>query len=879
LAPILNQQFTTTLFKESNLTFKMSNVIKILDFDQSPNTSTVINTVLWAAGFTRERIILTNESDFSSALKDIHAGIIILNLPEYFIPVALKILEQIHLQVPMVVITGTATWENINKTQAENNIKYISKKDLRYLPLILEQILDQNYANTAPVVSLKNEQALTTLRAGTDTIFEMLDEDMHRIYGSHSLALLTGYETDDKHITAGLEIVHPDDKRAFKHGLKKVKESPGRSTVITFRLKHKNGHYLRLEVKYTNLLHNAEIRAIIANIRDAAKQASINEAVTTSKLTFKRIFKSSMIGMVCWSKDGKILDANDTFFEISGYSKDDLADHTLNLEIITAPEYVHLHKKAYQQIQQSGSCKPYEKELIRKNGKRVPILIGAASLTPSDTDKGIAYIVDLTERKKLQAQYALFELIVNSSHDAIVSINPDGFILSWNQAAERLLGYSAEEILGKHIATIIPEALHKEEEELMARIRSGNKIDHYETIRIRKDGTAFNVSLTVSPIKDADGKIIGASRIMRDITDRIITQQQLKKSELFNLGIINSLKSQLAVLNNKGIIVMVNDQWKQFARNNEDCLLSHTDVGLDYFAACEQATAGSCPDEAGLVRGLKKVLSGAISEYHLEYERHVPAAKRWFALHAVRLNSDEPMIVVLHENITERKIAEEHILFANEELRLLSSHLQNIREQERMQIARDIHDELGQQLTGLKMDVYALKKKLGILRPDVKEKIDEITALIDETVTSVRKIASDLRPSVLDDLGLAAALEWQSKELETRFGIKVNFIAADEELSNLNVNIAISLFRIYQEALTNAVRHSNARLIAAQLTGSDKEIILEVADDGIGMDVEKEHKGHFGIIGIKERVFVLGGKCEFKSEPGKGTYLRVSIPV
>src|SRR5215471_5355095 len=103
----------------------MSNVIKILDFDQSPNASTVINTVLWAAGFTRERIILTNESDFSSALKDIYSGIIILNLPEYFIPDALKILEQVHLQVPMVVITGTATRKNIKRTQAENNIKYI----------------------------------------------------------------------------------------------------------------------------------------------------------------------------------------------------------------------------------------------------------------------------------------------------------------------------------------------------------------------------------------------------------------------------------------------------------------------------------------------------------------------------------------------------------------------------------------------------------------------------------------------------------------------------------------------------------------------------------------------------------------------------------
>jgi PAS domain S-box-containing protein len=487
------------------------------------------------------------------------------------------------------------------------------------------------------------------------------------------------------------------------------------------------------------------------------------------------------------------------------------------------------------------------------------------------------HIPDISELKRLETQQTIFKLIIDSSDDAILSKNLDGIILSWNKGAEKMFGYTAAEIIGKHITTIIPAGLQDEEKDIMQKIKGGGNVDHFETERQRKNGSIFNASITISPIIDGDGNIIGASKILRDTTEHIKAQQQLKKSELFNLGIINSLQSHIAVLNSEGAIIMVNEQWKAFALNNEDNSLLHTGIGSNYFDACKRATKKDVSYATEALKGIKQVLAEEMFSYYMEYACHSPSVKRWFALRVVKFNNEEPMVVVSHENITERKNAEDQILLANEELRLLSSHLQNVREQERMQIARDIHDDLGQQLTGLKMDVYDLKKKLGVLEEPIKQKIDEITELIDETVTSVRKIASNLRPSVLDDLGLSSALEWQSKELETRFGIKVNFVA-DEELNDVDTNIATSLFRIYQEVLTNAVRHSNAHTITAKLAMLHNEIILEVLDDGKGMDIEKEHKGHFGILGIKERAFALGGKCEFISSPGSGTYLRVSIP-
>jgi two-component system, NarL family, sensor histidine kinase UhpB len=230
-------------------------------------------------------------------------------------------------------------------------------------------------------------------------------------------------------------------------------------------------------------------------------------------------------------------------------------------------------------------------------------------------------------------------------------------------------------------------------------------------------------------------------------------------------------------------------------------------------------------------------------------------------------------------DITERKTAEEDLKEVNRELHDLSCHLQHIREEERKEIARDIHDELGQQLTGLKMDVYSLDKQIKSEDPGIRRRFSDILRLIETTVNSVRKIATHLRPGILDDLGLVAALQWQSHEAQTRFGIIINFIS---DLAEIDAPAAVitGLFRIYQEALTNAACHPDAHLIQSSLRMVNDRIILQINDDGKGFDMNAMGKDKsFGLLGIKERVFVMEGQYEFTSEPGKGTSLSVSIPI
>jgi PAS domain S-box-containing protein len=216
-----------------------------------------------------------------------------------------------------------------------------------------------------------------------------------------------------------------------------------------------------------------------------------------------------------------------------------------------------------------------------------------------------------------------------------------------------------------------------------------------------------------------------------------------------------------------------------------------------------------------------------------------------------------------------------------QEIRQLASHLQDVREEERASIAREIHDELGQQLTGLKMDIsWVAKRKTVQDDIEVKQKAIIILNLLDTTIKTVRRIATDLRPSILDDLGLIAAIEWQSKEFERRSGISTEFIPNMTEF-RYSSRIAIGLFRICQESLTNVARHAEASKIRISLQEQDdKSILLKIEDNGRGFEVRKiGDKKTLGLLGMRERTLMMGGEFRIESDPGKGTTLFVTVPL
>jgi two-component system sensor histidine kinase UhpB len=229
--------------------------------------------------------------------------------------------------------------------------------------------------------------------------------------------------------------------------------------------------------------------------------------------------------------------------------------------------------------------------------------------------------------------------------------------------------------------------------------------------------------------------------------------------------------------------------------------------------------------------------------------------------------------------LDEGKRAEERIRKSRERLRNLSGRLQSLLEEERMRISREIHDQLGQALTALKLELSLVRRSLvsgGLAEPSAK--VHEIEQAVNRIIRTVRKIATDLRPGILDELGVAAAIEWMAKDFQKRTGIgcKVTLREADKISDTVS---ATAIFRIVQEALTNVVRHAAASQVNVSLEKKDDTLVLEVRDNGIGiMEGQIFNSKSLGLVGIRERVLLLGGETEISGKPGEGTLLRVTVP-
>jgi len=218
----------------------------------------------------------------------------------------------------------------------------------------------------------------------------------------------------------------------------------------------------------------------------------------------------------------------------------------------------------------------------------------------------------------------------------------------------------------------------------------------------------------------------------------------------------------------------------------------------------------------------------------------------------------------------------ERLRESEEKLRRLAAHLISIREEERAHIAREIHDELGQVLTGLKMEVTWLAKRLK--EKPLVEKTDSMCKLIDTTVQTVRKIATGLRPEMLDDMGLIAAVGWQAKEFQKRTGIRTRAKLPPEV--KLDIDVSTTMFRIFQEILTNVARHSRATRVDLDLSVAEDRVALEVVDNGVGIaESDLNGKKSLGLLGMNERALLFGGEVRITGTPGHGTRVSVSIPL
>ncbi|HUM66851.1 MAG TPA: PAS domain-containing sensor histidine kinase, partial [Chitinophagaceae bacterium] len=375
---------------------------------------------------------------------------------------------------------------------------------------------------------------------------------------------------------------------------------------------------------------------------------------------------------------------------------------------------------------------------------------------------------------------------------------------------------------------------------------------------IRKDGSSLDVSLRVSLLRQENKKFfIG---FIRDITERKEMEEKLLLFER------NPLPMWMLSLPEYKVIDVNNAALEQYGYHRDEFLNLNI---YDLRPPDEQerfklntSTSFRGIHHAGIWRHIKKdrtIIFVDIVTYDLVY-------------------MGQQTRLVLANDVTEKYIAEEKLKESYESIRKLTGHLQHIREEERLHISREIHDELGQLLTVLKMDISWLNKKLDSPGEPVKTKLGEIMGVIDITSQTIRRIASELRPSLLDDLGLLAAIEWHLEEFEKRSGIRKKLQVPDAEIP-LPDAFKIGIFRIFQESLTNVARHSGATEVMVSLSQENKQLALIIRDNGNGLADKQGNRKTLGLLGMKERSQVMGGQYNISSNPGEGTTVTVIVPL
>jgi PAS domain S-box-containing protein len=523
------------------------------------------------------------------------------------------------------------------------------------------------------------------------------------------------------------------------------------------------------------------------------------------------------------------------------------------------------------QVMQKGiALREHEDVFISKAGSLVPVVFSASPLRADGRIAGvIVSFRDDTMQRHARQTTALLAAIVASSDDAIVSKNLDGMIESWNKGAEHIFGYTADEAIGKHITLIVPPDHRKEEDEILARLRRGERIDHFQTVRRRKDGTLLDVAVTISPLRDSSGRVIGASKVARDITAQKRAEQALRESEQRYRVVTDASPVMVWMSGTDKLCYYFNKSWLDF-------------VGRTLEQESGNGWAENVhPDDFD--RCLKVYVNNfdARGPFEMEYRlRHHSGQYRWILDCGIpRYAADGTFEGYVGGclDIHDRKEAAEKVRIADETVRLMK-----IQDEERRRIARELHDSAGQTLTVLGLSLAQLVQKAEGIAPELAKGGKEIEELVQQLHREIRTTSYLLHPPLLDECGLASALNWYVEGLSRRSGIAIKLDIA-KNVGRLPNDMELAVFRLVQECLTNIHRHSGSKTADIRVFVKGGDLCVEVTDEGKGIPPERLAEirtggSGVGIRGMQERLRQLGGELIIESS-GSGASVIACVPV
>ena len=591
------------------------------------------------------------------------------------------------------------------------------------------------------------------------------------------------------------------------------------------------------------------------------------------KVRFQRYFNLPLHGIAITSPQKEWIDFNDRTCAILGYSREELV--RLKWSEITYPEDLPMETAQFERLL-SGQMEQYtiDKRFVSRGGEIVwtSIAMGCVYKQDGSPDYIVAYMEDITSRKlaehSLKESESRYRSLFENSLIGICLNELNGRIIRTNKAFARIFGYNNEKTLLSEVQNV--NMLYKDPDKrkkIVWIFRKHGFVDTAEIEAIKRDGTPFFVLASISGVKTDTEIQSYLQATVIDITERKMMEKELKAASLYTRSLIEASLDPFITINADGKITDVN-----LATENITGLKREQLIGSDFAEFFTQ------PEKARI--GYNTVfVKGMVRDYPLTILNQNGRKREVLYNATLFRNKDGEVqgVFAAARDITDRKKMESEMRKSRELLENLNLRLQQIREDERKVISREIHDELGQSLTALKLDLNMLSPYLQN-NPEALVKLESMVGLLSNTIMDVQRIASVLRPQILDDLGLVPAIEWYCEEFENRSRIKCSMDLC--EINSPDPRISLTFFRILQETLTNVIRHSKASEVDVILKKSEKGISLSIKDNGIGIPKNKIKSKHsLGLLSMNERVKQMGGKINILSGKGTGTKLTTFIPV
>lgn len=738
-------------------------------------------------------------------------------------------------------------------------------EDIGFVLEVLEKEKARKQAEEALRISERRYQALTEsspvgiFRTNADGVTTYVNPTWSRISGMpRELALGDGW----------YNAVHPEDRSILQQGWEQA-ASTGNLSVSEYRFVRPDGQVawvMGQAMPETDV--NGAITGYIGTVTDITRRKQAEDLLRFNEEQLKMIYESvaDPLFLLAVHDDGNFvfISVNRAFLDATGLTETMVVGKSVK-DIIPQP--------ALDMVQEKYRMAIREKRIVQwEEVSKYPagVKTGIVSVNPVFDRNGVCTrlvgtVHDITLHKEyeemLKGEKSFSESIINSLPGILYLYDEAREFIRWNKNFETVSGYAEQEIRAMHpldffdgndkqlVDRKIEEVFSKGLSEVEASFctRDGKKIPYYfngKRILLNNKPVLIGMGIDVTELKNAKATLEESERRFRTTLDLMLEGVQIFD---FNWQCI-----------------YVNEAAIRQGMLTREQLLGQT--LLENYPGIEDQSLFKIFEECRTQRVSK----------HIEYEfTFADQTRKWFEL-SIQPNPEGTF--VLSVDISDRKAAEAYAKEASEQLRRLTVHQQSVLEEERKRISREIHDELGQQLTAVKIDVAWIDKRIDSTQEALKVKLKNVISLLDRSNQSIRKILTELRMGVLENSDIIEALESNARQFASVTGVPVR-LETDKRLRDIDEQTTACLYRAFQEALTNIAKYAEAKEVVSSLEYRQKTIRLSVSDNGKGFDTTLARGGQsFGLLGMRERVASLNGRVEVDSAPGKGTTIRVIIP-